>query len=228
MHKIILLLGPPGSGKGTQAKRLAERYGYAHLSTGDLLRAVTQQPAQSGEEQIIAEHLQRGELIPDELLYRLVFAAMKRLLASHPGLVLDGAVRSLPQAEEFQKWFSAEGLESELLVIEVAIPDAEAVRRITSRRVCRRCGAIAIVDPASARPADNRCPPCGGELTSRPDDQGEVVQRRLRLQGNQALSPIREYYRERGVLRSVDGQQSIEDVAKEIEAAISQDNATSS
>ncbi|MEK7624777.1 MAG: nucleoside monophosphate kinase [Patescibacteria group bacterium] len=188
MKKIIIFLGAPGSGKGTQAKNLAKKFGYFHLSTGELLRALGQKADLSAEEKKELENLKIGHLVSDELIYRLAFEKLGSLFENNHGVVLDGAIRSLDQAKEYQKFFKSKGKMDEVIVIEVAISAEESLKRLTARQ--------------------------------RTDDNPETINRRLRVQGNEAIAPIRNYYQALGLLRKVDGMKSIQEVFKEIEKVL--------
>ena len=216
MKKVIIFIGPPGSGKGTQAKRLAEKHGYAHISTGDLLRALQNEPELEPDEAEALEDMKRGKLVPDWLIYRLAFKAAETNLNAGKGVVFDGAIRSAAQAAVFQEYFNGKGLGDQVVAVEIALSDEETYSRLTKRRVCKQCGEIvSIVD----QHYDN-CPRCGGELMARADDAEVAIQKRIQTQGNAALLPIREYYQKLGILKIIDGGQSVEDVEQQIEEAI--------
>lgn len=217
MKKIIILFGPPGSGKGTQAKGLAERHQCQHLSTGDLVRALKKRGARDALEAAGLAATDQGQLVSDELIYRLAFAALEPVLNAGQGVVLDGAVRTVAQAEAYQEWFKRHRKEHEVLALEISLSDAEAVQRLAGRRVCSRCGEII---PADTGLAFSVCPKCSGELATRLDDKAEIVESRLTAQGNVALVPLRRYYQERGVYQSVDGRGSIAEVAEAIEQVL--------
>lgn len=218
MHKIIILLGVPGSGKGTQAKRLAEKYGYGHISTGDLLRALVSDPDADKKDKQALEDMKSGKLVPDWLIYKLSFQAIEKKLSAGQGVVLDGAIRNLSQAEEYQKFFVEKNLENEVVAIEVVLKDEDSFDRLTKRRVCAKCGEIIPWIPTTK---DLKvCPKCGGELVVRKDDDEKVIRQRIVEQGNVALRPIAEYYEKIGVLEMVDGMKDIGEVEKEIERVL--------
>lgn len=214
MKKIIILLGVPGSGKGTQAKRLAEKYGYEHISTGDLLRALSKDKNADAKEKQALEDMKTGKLVPDWLVYKLTFRAIEKQLNQGRGVVLDGAIRSLDQAREYQKFFEEKKLEKEVLAIEVALSDEESFNRLTKRRVCAKCGEL--IPWLLTTKNLNVCPKCGGELIMRQDDDEKVIRNRIVEQGNGALEPIAEYYDGLGLLERVDGERDIGDVEEEI------------
>ncbi len=214
MKKIIIFLGVPGSGKGTQAKNLARKYYYSHLSTGDLLRALEKKSKLSAEEKLNLENIRNGQLASDEFIYKLAFSALESLFKKGEGVVLDGAVRNLAQAKEYQKFFESKGKINDVLAIEVAIPDKESFKRLAGRRMCSQCGEILTVN---LKNPETVCSKCGGKLEMRADDAPEVVMKRIDVQGNRAIAPILEYYRKLGILHTVDGTKSIADVFKLIE-----------
>ncbi len=223
MKKILIFLGPPGSGKGTQAKKVAAKFGYTHLSTGDLLRALAQNQNAAPEEKEALVAMKNGGLVPNWLALKLSFKAIEESLARGTGVVLDGAVRSVDQAEAYEQFFTEKGLGSEVLALEIAISDTESLKRLTTRRVCKQCGEIisAFAEAAADKPASSRsCPKCGGELVVRADDDVSVVAKRIEVQGNQAIEPIREYYKQHNELVVIDGMQTIAVVEKEIEKVL--------
>lgn len=214
MKKIIIFLGPPGSGKGTQAKKIAEKYRYVHLSTGDLLRALQGKDNLTADEAVALAEMKQGKLVADEVIYALVFKEIDRALANDQGVVLDGAIRSVVQAQNYQEHFVSKKIVDEVLVIEIALPDELSFTRLASRRVCSRCGEII---PAGTTKSFSVCPKCSGELVFRTDDNAEVIRERIAVQGNQALAPIVAWYQENGGVKIVDGSQSIEAVNTAVE-----------
>jgi adenylate kinase len=220
MKKVIILMGVPGSGKGTQAKKIAKKFNYTHISTGEMLRHLGDDPNVDESDKQIAEIIKGGNMAPDELVYRLAFEAIKKSFAAGKGVVLDGAVRSLNQAKNFEKFFENNGLTNQILVIEVPISDDEAYNRMTKRRICKKCGEIVPWLPATYNLI--ACEKCGGELEPRLDDEPEVVAKRIREQGNQAIKPILEYYQSLNLLTKVDGMKSIDEVEGEIERILNE------
>lgn len=212
MRKIVIMIGPPGSGKGTQAKKIAAKYGYAHLSTGDMLRALASQPRLNADEQEAVEKIQTGQLVSDDLIYRLVFDRIENQVSAGGGVVLDGVPRNLEQAEKLQEFFEAKNFAGEVVVLEIGLSDEEAFKRLASRRVCSACGEIIPATMALV----SVCPKCSGKLVVRADDNEEVVKQRIEKQGNKALAPIVDFYKKLNVLASIDGSQTIEDVERNI------------
>lgn len=217
MKKIIIMMGPPGSGKGTQAKRIAEKYNYTHISSGDLLRSLLVKSDLNPLEKAAQEQMKAGNLVSDDLIYQLVFSKIENEMASGKGTVLDGAIRNLDQAKGFQDFFEKKGFDQEVLVLEVALADEESFKRLSTRRICSRCGEII---PAGESKSYSVCQKCSGELITRTDDNIEVVKQRIEKQGNKALQPIINFYKELGILKTVDGSPSIEEVEKGIEKAL--------
>lgn len=188
MEKVIIMIGPPGSGKGTQAKKIAEKYNYEHISTGDLLRNLYKSPEISlKEKKILDEVLKEGELAPDDLIYRLTFAQIIKDLKIKNGVVLDGAIRNLKQAGDFQKFFQENKLS--VLVLHVSLTDKEIFARLAKRKL----------------------------LENRQDDDQKVVEERVKTQGTKALAPILNFYKDEGLLVEVDGSPSIPEVTKSID-----------
>lgn len=218
MNKIIIMIGPPGSGKGTQAKKIAAKYGYNHISTGDLLRALATQPDLNAIEKEAVEQMKLGKLVPDALIYQLVFDKIIDEINAGRGVVLDGAIRNLEQAQGFQKFFEEKNLTEEVLALEIFLSDKDSFDRLTKRRVCVQCGEIIPWLPTTKNLKS--CPKCGGELQTRQDDDPKIIEERIKKQGNAVLSPIINFYKDLGVLVKVDGDQAIEDVEKDIAKAL--------
>lgn len=216
MKKILIFIGPPGSGKGTQAKLLAQKYGFKHISTGDLLRALAMKTDINPEQKQALEEMKSGKLVPDWLIYQLAFAEVKENLVSGKGVVLDGAIRKVEQAQKYQEFFEQNGWQDEVLVVAVALSDKEAFDRLTKRRICKNCGEI--IPYLSTTKDFTVCPKCGGELIYRQDDKVEIIEARIREQGDTALQPIVGFYNNLGILKVLDGNQSIEKVSDDIVA----------
>ena len=216
--KIIIMIGPPGSGKGTQAKKIAAKYGYNHLSTGDLLRSLATQPDLNATEKEAVAQMKAGNLVPDALIYKLVFDKIADEINAGRGVVLDGAIRNLEQAQGFQNFFKEKNLTAEVLALEIALSDKDSFDRLTKRRVCVQCGEIIPWLPTTKNLKS--CPKCGGKLQTRQDDDPKIIKERIKKQGNKATAPITKFYKKLGVLKTVDGNQSIEKVEKYVEKAL--------
>ncbi len=215
MKKIVILLGAPGSGKGTQAKIIASKYDYTHISTGDLLRGLEQDSDVDPQDKAMLENMKTGKLVPDDLVYKLAFEKIRAGLTSGRGVVLDGAIRNVTQAEKYQEFFEQLGYADEVSVLEIRISDQTSFNRLAKRKVCERCGYIMPYSPETENLKN--CPHCTGRLKSRQDDKPEIIKKRIREQGNQALAPLVKFYRDKGLLRVIDGERSISQVEKEVE-----------
>ena len=213
MKKIIILLGVPGSGKGTQAKRLVSRFGYAHISTGDLLRGLTKRDDLDAEFEAALEKMKSGAIVSTGVIARLAFEAIEKGLKENGGVVLDGAIRNIEQAEAYADFFKAKGLEDEVSVIDIHISDEESLNRMNRRLEYAKKGEVVPAIAASK---------VGGEVEeARNDDDPEVAKQRLEVQGNTALQPLFDYYAEHGVLIRIDGTKDIDIVEKEVVEALS-------
>ncbi len=198
----IVMLGPPGAGKGTQAARLAQRYHMPAVSTGDILREAVQSGSELGRR--VKAVMDRGDLVGDELIVDIVRDRLRRDDAER-GVVLDGFPRTVPQAEALDR--IADG--RALIVLEIAVPEEVHVRRLSSRRICQGCGAIA---GAAADGDAEACVRCGGVMVQRSDDREDVVRARLKVY-EQNTRPLLDYYRGRPSFVTIDGQQSPDAVA---------------
>ena len=196
----IVLLGAPGSGKGTQAQKLVAEFGFAHISTGDLLRAAIKAGTKLGKK--AKGYMDAGQLVPDDLVVDLV---KERLEAddAQKGFILDGFPRNTAQAVTLDSELAAMGrtLDAALLI---DVEPSVIVERLSSRRTCRSCGYTA---PAGV----DTCPRCGGEMYQRDDDKPETIQHRLDVYQTQT-SPLIEYYRGHSILKEVDGDRPVDEV----------------
>ncbi len=208
----IVLMGPPGSGKGTQADRLAERVGVTRMSTGDLFRSHQERGTELGR---LAEgYMKVGEYVPDDVTVRMV---MEWIVAPEQaeGFVLDGFPRTIGQAEALDR--EAEGIGGIDRVIYMEVPRGELVARLTGRQVCRGCQSpyhVGFAPPA----VRDVCDRCGGELYQRDDDKIGVVERRLGVY-DQETGPVIDHYRRAGKLIGVDGTGTADDVERALSAA---------
>ncbi len=211
----IILLGPPGAGKGTQAKMISEKYGIPQIATGDILREAVAKGTELGKK--AKEYMDRGELVPDEIVIGIVKERLKQPDCEN-GFILDGFPRTLAQAEALDKMLEELGKKLDA-VINIDVPEEEIVKRIVNRRTCKNCGAVyhLIFNPPKV---EGKCDKCGGELYQRDDDKEETVRERLRVY-RERTEPLIEYYKNKGLLYNVDGTKDIEGVFKQIDEILS-------
>jgi len=208
-NKNLIILGPPGAGKGTQARRIAERFGIRHLSTGDLLREAVADETELGKK--ARDYMNRGALVPDQLILDLI--SKKLSGESSTGWILDGFPRTLPQAEALSKLLEEKGLEIDKVIL-IDVDSEVIVKRLTGRRVCEECGAV--YNTATLKGSKDECPRCGGKLIVREDDKEETVRRRLEVYREQT-EPLIDYYgKQDGLLVSVDGAGDIDEITADI------------
>jgi adenylate kinase len=211
----LILLGPPGAGKGTQAKRLEERYGLKQISTGDMLRAEVRSGSEVGLQ--AKAIMERGELVPDAVIIAML-AARVADPAIAKGFILDGFPRTVPQAEALDLVLEQQSMPLDH-VIELQVDDAALVERISGRFTCARCGE-GYHDRFKRPRQDNICDVCGsGEFTRRADDKAETVAARLEAYHRQT-APLLPYFAAQGILRVVDGMAEMDEVARQIEAVL--------
>ena len=206
----IIMLGAPGAGKGTQAKKIAEKCGIPHISTGDIFRANIKNGTELGKK--AKTYMDQGLLVPDELVCDLVVDRIQQDDCKK-GYILDGFPRTIPQAESLDKALQAIGEKMDY-AIDVEVPDENIVKRMGGRRACVGCGATYHLVYAPTK-KEGICDACGGELILRDDDKPETVQKRLNVYHEQT-QPLIDYYKNQGILREVDGSVDMEDVFKEI------------
>lgn len=206
----IIMLGAPGAGKGTQAKKIAAKYNIPHISTGDIFRANIKNGTELGKK--AKTYMDQGLLVPDELVCDLVVDRIQQDDCKK-GYILDGFPRTIPQAESLDKALQAIGEKMDY-AIDVEVPDENIVKRMGGRRACVGCGATYHLVYAPTK-KEGICDVCGGELILRDDDKPETVQKRLGVYHEQT-QPLIDYYKNQGILREVDGSVDMEDVFKEI------------
>ncbi len=210
----IILMGPPGAGKGTQAEKLVELYQIPHISTGDMFRKAQKEGTELGLK--AKSYMDQGQLVPDEVTVGIV----KERLAEDDckgGFLLDGFPRTVQQAD------ALDGILAELdlaldRVVNIEVDKAFLVDRLTGRRVCRACGATFHVTNKAPK-VEGVCDKCGGELYQRNDDKVETVSNRLDVYAAQT-APLIEYYQSKGIMSSIDGSKSMEDVLADIRTAL--------
>jgi adenylate kinase len=208
---IIIFLGPPGAGKGTQAERLAEDLKIKKISTGDILREAVARGTELGQR--AKSYMERGELVPDEIILGIIEEAIN----DEGGFILDGFPRNINQAKALDEMLARKGLNI-THVIFLDVPDEEIIKRIAYRRVCLKCGAVynLIFNPPKE---DEICNNCGSKLVQREDDREEVVRKRLEVYRGSTEALVR-IYEERGVLRKIDGLGDREEVFRRIRGAL--------
>ena len=211
----LILLGPPGAGKGTQAKRLEDHYGILQLSTGDLLRSEVASGSELGEQ--AKEVMEMGGLVSDELILSMIFSRLKHS-DYKSGCILDGFPRTTPQAEELDKMLIENDIKIDH-VIEMRVDDEAMVERITGRFTCSGCG-MGYHDLFKKPKVEEVCDNCGGiDFDRRADDNTETVRSRLSNYHEQT-EPIISYYGDKGILSSIDGMQAIDEVTKQLKRVI--------
>ena len=202
----IVFLGPPGAGKGTHAKWLAQQYGLQHISTGDMLRAAVRAGTDAGKK--AQEFMDGGRLVPDELIIELLFDGM-----SDEGWILDGFPRTVPQAEALSARLEAAGAALDAVLL-FKVPDAELIERLSSRLTCKGCGAI--YNRRHAAPAkDGVCDHCGGAVITRADDEASAVQQRLEVYVAQTR-PLVQHYEKQDLLVRINANREIETIRGEL------------
>ncbi|MCL5102686.1 MAG: adenylate kinase [Armatimonadetes bacterium] len=208
-----MLFGPPGAGKGTQASLLTDKYGAAHISTGDTLREAVANKTEVGLK--AKSFMEKGELVPDDV----VIAIAKEKLASvgDKGFILDGFPRTIAQAEALDAALAEIGKPVEA-VVNLQVDEDELVRRLSGRRVCGKCGEPYHID--SKRPsAEGKCDQCGADLVHRADDQPEAIRNRLKVYEKQT-APVLGYYQGTGILKNIPAAGGIQDIQKRIAEAL--------
>ncbi len=209
----LILLGPPGAGKGTQAQRVAGSLGLAHIATGDMFREAVKQGAELGR--LAKSYMDRGELVPDDVTIRMLLERIRQPDAER-GFMLDGFPRNLAQAEALDRALTAEGKSIDRVLL-IQASDDELVRRLSGRWLCRQCGAV-YHEQSNPPAAAGVCDRCGGELYQREDDRPETV--RTRLQVQKPPADLIEHYRRAGILAEVNGDQSLEAVTTDLLEAL--------
>jgi len=209
----IVIIGPPGAGKGTQAKLLSALAGVPHISTGDMLREAIAAGTKLGQQ--AQKLMDRGQLVPDDVMIGIVDQRLQAPDATG-GFILDGFPRTVAQAEALDKMLARRGVPL-TVALRFVVPEEDLVVRLTGRRVCRSCGAMFhVLDGGPARAG--RCDRCGGALYQRADDEESTIRHRMEVFEKQT-APLREYYERAGILREVDGFGTRDEVFARVKAA---------
>jgi Adenylate kinase (EC 2.7.4.3) len=208
---ILVFLGPPGAGKGTQAKLLSQRMGFLHLSTGDLLREAVKNQTPLGKK--AKEYMDKGELVPDELIVQLIEETMPK----DGNVILDGFPRTVNQALALEEMLRVKG-EKISKVLFFDVPDDVIIDRLSGRRVCSKCGAVYHVKYNPPK-VEGVCDLCGGSLVQRDDDREEVVRKRLEVYRKQT-QPLIEFYQERGIIYKLDAGKGVEELFEEVKGLV--------
>jgi|SRR5208283_1330846 len=210
----IVLLGAPGAGKGTQAKKLVEKYALPQISTGDLLRAAVAAGSSLGKE--ARSFMDKGELVPDRVVLGMVEERLKQDDCKK-GYILDGFPRNTAQAESLDKMLDSLKM-SLSAALSVDVPFEDLMKRLTGRRTCKACGQMYNVYSSQSK-KEGVCDKCGGELFQRADDKEETIKKRLEVY-NAQTAPLIDYYSKKGILKAVAGTGSIDGIFKMVSEAL--------
>ncbi len=210
----IVMLGAPGAGKGTQAKKIAEKYGIPHVSTGDIFRANLKQGTPLGLE--AKKYMDEGKLVPDDLTVKILLYRVAEDDCKN-GYVLDGFPRTIPQAEVLDKALEKLGEQIDY-AIDVEVPDEVIVNRMGGRRACPKCGATYHIENVPPK-KEGICDVCGAELILRDDDKPETVAKRLKVYHEQTEALL-DFYKKKGILKEIDGTIGLENVFNKIVAIL--------
>ncbi len=210
----LVFLGAPGAGKGTQAKRLVEKYGIPQISTGDLLRAAVAAGTALGKE--AKSYMDRGELVPDSVVLGMVKERLSQDDCKK-GFILDGFPRNVAQAEALDKMLAEMNMPLDI-ALNLDVPFDDLMKRLTGRRTCKSCGQMYNVYYSPSK-VEGKCDKCGGELFQRDDDKEETIKKRLDVYRAQT-EPLIDYYSKKGILKSVSGTGSIDEIFNSIYAIL--------
>ena len=215
--KNIMFIAPPAAGKGTQAELVTEKYNLPHISTGDILRDIAKEDSEIGN--YVAETMASGKLVKDEITYQLIEDRLAKEDCKN-GFIIDGFPRNLEQAIEYDKILAKLGYEvGNVILLDIEPKTLE--KRITGRRICEDCRTIYnINDPASTPKIESVCDSCGGKLYQRKDDNLEAFQTRYAMY-QEKTEPIIEHYRKQNVLHVINGEDTVENVFKQVDEIIS-------
>ena len=213
----VVLLGPPGAGKGTQATKIIVEYKIPHISTGDIFRENIKQGTELGIR--AQEYMNKGELVPDDLVVEIAIDRLSRE-DCQKGFLLDGFPRTVHQAEALDQFLHSKGEKVEH-VINISVVKEELMRRLIGRRVCKNCGATYHIDTMKSK-IEGVCDLCGGPLYQRSDDNKETVENRIDVYEEQT-TPLIEYYKRAWILTDIDGSIGLENVFRDIKKILGED-----
>jgi len=203
----LLFFGPPGAGKGTQAKKVSEIFKIEHISTGDILREAVNKGSELGKK--VKTIIDKGELVPDEIMNELVKEKIKDL----DSFILDGYPRTIEQAKSLDRTLKEQNKQIDAVVL-IDVPEEEIVKRISSRRVCPNCGKV--YNLITLKPKnDELCDNCGTNIIQRNDDREEIVRERYKIYQRNTY-PVIEFYRKNNTIITIDGSKDVEEVTKEL------------
>jgi adenylate kinase len=206
----IVLLGAPGAGKGTQAKKISKKFGISHISTGDILRSELKNNTELGMK--ANEYMKEGRLVPDELIIEIIRKTIEKD-GGEPRFLMDGFPRTLVQAQKFDEMLEGLGVSLDK-VINIEVEQEELVKRLTSRRVCHECSGICSINSFKTED-EATCPTCGGSLYKRKDDDSEVIRERLKVYELQT-KPLIDYYNRSGLLFDISGSGSENEIFERV------------
>jgi adenylate kinase len=206
----IVLLGAPGAGKGTQAKKISEKFGISHVSTGDILRNELKNNTDLGMK--ANEYMKEGRLVPDELIIEIIRKKIEKE-GQEPEFLMDGFPRTLVQAKKFDEMLEGLGISLDK-VINIDVGEDELVKRLTARRVCHECSGICSINSFGSED-EAKCPVCGGSLYKRKDDDREVIKERLEVYEKQTM-PLIDYYKTSGLLVDISGSGSENEIFERV------------
>ena len=209
--KKLLIMGPPGAGKGTQAANIVSKYGVCHISTGDMFRSAIKNGTEMGN--LAQKYIENGELVPDSVTVGIVKERLSQQDILEKGFLLDGFPRNLDQAHSLDTILEELGYNLDA-VINVSVLDEILINRIIGRRICRQCGATYHIEFNKPN-VEGVCNECGGELYIRKDDTRETAENRLNVYSTQT-QPLLDFYAERGLLVEIDGDQAVSKVFSDI------------
>ena len=209
--KKLLIMGPPGAGKGTQAANIVAKYGVCHISTGDMFRSAIKNGTEMGK--LAQQYMENGKLVPDSVTVGIVKERLSQTDCSEKGFLLDGFPRNLDQAHSLDTILEELGYNLDA-VINVSVDNEILINRIIGRRICRKCGATYHIE-FNKPTVEGVCNECGGELYIRKDDTKETAETRLNVYSSQT-QPLLDFYAERGLLVEIDGDQAVNKVFDDI------------